>query len=250
MISAMFGRNQMPRVSHRPMVPSYYLGIAVVIIAVLVGLLVMLWIPPSEDGASSISSQIKKLQQEIEGQSRVINSLNEEKVGLLQRVTKLKHMGQIDRESLSRVQDELKNDQNERLKMEEELVFLRSIVSSKSGNSILHLQRIKLQRGQRDNSFLFSFTVSKVLRAPEFIEGHVALVLTGEQDGVKLTLPLKQVTREKQDNMKMRFKHFQNMEVEFLLPGRFKPSGVTIEVKPTGKKFAPVKKNFEWVVMG
>ena len=232
------------------MVPSYYLGIAAVVIVVLVGLLVMLWMPPSADGESLIGSQVKQLQYEIERQNGVVEALKQERTELIQRITKLEQISQIDKESLSRVQDELKIDQNERLKMEEELVFLRSIVSSKSGKGVLHVQRLRLQAGKSENSFLFAFTVSKVLKDPEYIEGEIYLALTGELDGVKRTLPLKEVTRKKQGSLKMRFKHFQKIEGEFLLPGRFKPSGVTIEIKPEGKKFTPVKRSFEWVVIG
>jgi hypothetical protein len=162
--------------------------------------------------------------------------------------TKMGHLREIDQESLSKLQDQLKADQDERLKMEEELVFLRGMVSSKLGKGVLHLQRLRLQPGKSENSFQYSFTVSKVIKNPEYLEGFVYVKLFGEQDGKKRSLSLKQVTGDDLDKIKMRFKHFQNIDGEFLLPSGFKPSGVTIEVKPEGEKFKPVKKRFKWVV--
>jgi Family of unknown function (DUF6776) len=226
--------------------PGYLLGFIVIALVVLVALIVLYW--PTQDKGTP-ESQIESLQQKIERQSEVIETLTKEKTDLLQRIAKQQQLSQIDRESQSRVQEELKNYQNERLKMEEELVFLRSMVSSKSGSSVLRIQRLRLLPGKKESSFVYTFTVSKVLKDSEYIDGKVYLELTGEQDGKRRTLPLKELTMDKKNSLKMRFKYFQNIEGELLLPSRFVPSGVTIEVKPDGKKFVPIKKSFEWVVI-
>ncbi len=250
MIDTMFGRRQTPKISHQSGIPGYIVGLIVIAVIGFAGLALIYWapVPTSEKGVTG--SQVEPLLQEIERKNSVIDKLNRQRTELLQRVVKLERMSQIDRESVARIQDELKSDQGERLKLEEELLFLRSIVASKSGSGVLHLQRLRLQPGKSENSVLYTFTVSKVLRAPEYIEGLVYLSLSGKQGGVKRTLPMRQVTRDRLDSLKLRFKHFQNVEGEFLLPGGFKPSGVTIEVKPAGKKFSPVKKSFKWVVQG
>ncbi len=218
-----------------------------VVLVVMIALAVLYW--PAED-KNSPESRIKSLQQEIGRQALVIESLTQENAELHKRIVKQEQLSQIDREAQSRMQDELKNYQDERLKMEEELVFLRSMVSSKSGSSILRLQRLRLQPGKAENSFLYSFTVTKVQKDSGYVEGAVFLTLTGEQDGKKRTFSLKELTKDKNNSLKMRFKYFQNVEGELLLPGRFRPSSVTIEVKPDGNKFVPVKKRFEWVVIG
>jgi hypothetical protein len=242
----MFRRNHTPRISHKSALPGYVLAIIALILAVAVALAVLYW--PVED-VNSQDAKIESLQQEIERQAEVIETLTTENTDLLQRIAKQEQLGQIDREAQLRVQDELKNYQDERLKMEEELVFLRNMVSSKSGGSILRLQRLRLQSGKAKNSFLYSFTVSKVSKDLKYVEGAVFLTLTGKQDGKKRTFSLKALAKDKKNSLKMRFKYFQNVEGELILPGGFRPSSVTIEIKPDGNKFAPVKKSFEWVVI-
>ncbi len=250
MIDTMFGRRHTPKISHRSRLPGYILGLVVIAAIGFAGLALMCREPAPTSEKDTAVAQVEPLQQKIQRQSGVIDKLNQQRAELLQRVVRLERMSQIDRESVSRVQDQLKSDQGERLKLEEELMFLRSVVASKSENGVLHLQRLRLQPGKSENSVFYTFAVSKVLRAPEYIEGLVYLSLSGKQDGAKRTLSLGQVTRNKQDSLKLRFKHFQSVEGEFLLPDGFKPSGVTIEVKPKGKKFSPVKKSFKWVVQG
>lgn len=247
MIDAMFGRSHTPRITHKSTMPGYVLGIIVLVLVILVSLIVLYW--PVDD-TSTPESKIKSLQQEIERQSEVIETLTEEKADLLRRLAKQVQLSQIDREAQSLVQDELKKYQDERLKMEEELVFLRGMVSSKSGSNVLRLQRLRLLPGKTDNSFLYSFTVSKVFKGYDYVEGAVFLTLTGEQDGERRTIALKELAGDKKDSLKMRFKYFQNIEGELFLPGGFVPSSVTIEVKPDGNTFAPVKKSFKWVVIG
>ncbi|MCP3670521.1 MAG: hypothetical protein GY814_08825 [Gammaproteobacteria bacterium] len=248
MIDTMFGRRHTPKIIHRSRLPGYIMGLAVIAAIVFASLALMCREPAPILKKDTVRVQVEPLQQEIQRQILVIRQLNQQRDELLQRIVKLERMSQIDRESVSRVQDELMSDQSERLKLEEELLFLRSIVASKFGNGVLHLQRLRLQPGKSENSVLYAFTVSKVLRAPEYLEGVVNLSLSGKQNGVERTLSLGQVTRNKQDSLRLRFKYFQSVEGEFLLPDGFKPSGVTIEVKPEGKKFSPVKKSFKWVV--
>ncbi len=250
MFDALFGRNRMPRIHHHSMVPKSYLVSAVVVAVILAGLLVKILFFPSLDEKNPYVSQIRELEKEVDRQERIIGVLRKHNKDLKQDYTKMVHLREIDQEALSKVQDQLKIDQNERLKMEEELIFLRGMVSSKLGKGVLHLQRLRLEPGEGENSYRYAFTVSKVLKNPEYIEGSVYLSLSGEQKGKKRSLSLKQVSRDEQDKLKMRFKHFQNIEGELLIPSGFKPSGVTIEVKPEGDKFKPIKKSFKWVVTG
>ncbi len=252
----MFGRRQTPIISHRPAVSGYLIGLVVVAMIGLAGMGLKYWIPDliSEKQVAKAPDvsvpSVEPLQQEILRQSAVIEGLNRERAELLQRIAKLERISQIDRESVSRVQDKLKQDQSERHKLEEEILFLRNIVATRSGNGVLNLQRLRLQQGKRENSVFYAFTVSKVLKDSEYMEGWAYLSLSGKQGKAKRTLTLKELTGSQKESLKLRFKHFQNLEGELLLPGGFKPTGVTIEVKPTGKKFTPVKKSFKWVVQG
>jgi hypothetical protein len=160
MFDAMFGRSRMPRVHHQSMVPKGYLISAVVLVIILLGLLVKVWFFPPVDEKDPFVSQIREMEQTIDRQERLIGVLRKKNKEMQETYTKMGHLREIDQESLSKLQDQLKADQDERLKMEEELVFLRGMVSSKLGKGVLHLQRLRLQPGKSENSFQYSFTVS------------------------------------------------------------------------------------------
>jgi hypothetical protein len=230
------------------MVPKSYLVIAVSCALVFLALLVKVEFFPPADEKDPYVMQIREMEQTIDRQERLIGLLKKQNRAVQENHTKMSHLRDIDQESLSKLQQQLKADQNERLKIEEELAFLRGMVSSKLGKGVLHIQRLRLQPGESENQFSYAFTVSKVLRNSEYLNGFVYISISGKLDGSKRALPLEQVSEEKTGKIKMRFKHFQNIEGKLLLPSGFKPSGVTIEVKPEGDEFKSIKKSYKWVL--
>lgn len=248
MFKALFGRSRIPRVHHHAMVPKGYLVTAVIVAVISLALLVKVWFFPPADEEDPYVMQIREMEQTIDRQERLIGVLKKQNRAVQESYTKMGHLRDIDQESLSRLQDQLKADQNERLKIEEELAFLRGMVSSRLGKGVLHIQRLRLQPGESENHFSYAFTVSKVLKNSEYLNGFVNISLSGKLDGKKRTLPLEQVSEETTGKIKMRFKHFQNIEGKLLLPSGFKPSGVTIEVRPEGDEFKSIKKSYKWVL--
>jgi len=61
-------------------------------------------------------------------------------------------------------------------------------------------------------------------------------------------LPLREITEGNTEKVKMRFKHFQEVEGVIQLPEGFTPLKVIIEIKPSNKKLPELKRRFDWVV--
>jgi len=80
--------------------------------------------------------------------------------------------------------------------------------------------------------------------------GWVFLAVDGLKEGEPVWLPLREVTKEKTERIKMRFKHFQDLEGVIRLPSNFEPLKVIVEVKPSKKNLPEVKQRFDWVVKG
>ncbi len=248
MFKAVFGRSRIPQVHHHAMVPRGYLVAAVACALILLVLLVKIWFFPPADDKDPYVKQIREMEQTINRQERLIGVLKKQNKAVQENYTRMGHLKEIDQESLSKLQDQLKADQNERLKIEEELAFLRGMVSSKLGKGVLQIQRLRLQPGESENHFLYAFTVSKVLKNSEYLDGFVNISLSGELNGKKHILPLEQASEDKKEKIKIRFKHFQNIEGEFMLPSGFKPYGVTIVVRPEGDEFKSIEKSYKWML--
>jgi len=58
------------------------------------------------------------------------------------------------------------------------------------------------------------------------------------------------VTADKLDRIKMRFRHFQDIEGTLKLPKGFDPKSILIKVEPVSKRLSPFKKQFNWLIAG
>lgn len=176
-----------------------------------------------------------------------LNELKVERGELRRKLAMAEQVAKVDREAMRAVREQIKQFQDERLKMEEELVFLRGIVSTDTKKEGLRIQNYKLEPGLESGQFLVKFSVSQVLKSGPVAKGRIFIRVEGLQpDGKAKTFGLEELTEDKTPSIKMRFRYFQNVEGKLKLPDDFKPASLTIEVKPSNKKLAPVTETYEW----
>ncbi len=195
------------------------------------------------------------LQQEIKVQRMRIEELEGERAKLRQQIVDLERRSQIDQEALKVAREELKGFQSERLQLQEEVEFMKEIVSTGKTKAVkLRIQNFRLTKGEAEDQVSYRFTVSKTPSETGvdtgIAAGRVWLTFDGTKDGEELTVPLNEVAEEGLSSIKMRFRNFQNVEGAIQLPKDFNPAGVTVEVKPESNKFAPLKQRFNWVIAG
>jgi TolA-binding protein len=243
----MFSRPRIPKRVTAPKIIS--MGGVFLALGIFVALgigLVLIWnLLPSET-----AQEDPQLRQQLEIQEQQIAELREERSQLRQRIAELERRNQIDEEAVSRAREELKSFQTERLKLEEELAFLRGIMSAGSGKQGLRIHDLRLDRLNSENLFRFRFTVSNVQKNSGVTQGRIWVTLEGNQDGKVSTLPLEAVTAEKVESLKMRFRYFQKVDGQIQLPQGFQPNAVSVEVRPVNRGQKPVKQRFDWRISG
>ena len=175
-----------------------------------------------------------------------IKALEEERNELRRELAMVKQAADIDRESILSVRERIKQFQDERLKMEEELAFLRGIVSTTSKKQALRVQNFRLEPGLETGQYLYKFSVSQVINSGIIAKGKIEISVEGLQDGHTQQLNLSEISDDKADSIKMRFRFFQNIEGKLTLPDGFEPATINIEVKPSGEKLETVKESFNW----
>lgn len=178
--------------------------------------------------------------------SQQIEVLEQERDALRRELKMVKQAAEIDRGSIVSIRDQIKQYQDERLKMEEELAFLRGIVSTTNKQRALRVQNFKLEPALENGQYIYKFSVSQVINSGIVARGVIELNIEGLQNGRSKRLSLAQVSADKIDRIKMRFRFFQNIEGKLQLPKGFEPATIEIDVKPKGKKLAPVKESFNW----
>jgi hypothetical protein len=205
-------------------------------------LLVVAWVA-YQQGSGVGGAVLVGLQPDTEQQ---IEALEEERNALRRELKMVQQAAEIDRESIISIRDQIKRFQDERLKMEEELAFLRGIVSTNNKKQGLRVQNFKLEPGLEEGQYIYKFSVSQVINSGIVAKGVIELSVEGLRNGRSTRLRLGQITEDKLDKIKMRFRFFQNVEGKLKLPNDFEPATVEIIVKPTGGKLQPVKESYNW----
>jgi hypothetical protein len=196
-----------------------------------------------QQGGNGIRQGLARLQSG--GQSQV-QLLEQERNELKRELTMVKQAAEVDREALLAVRDKIKTMQSERLKLEEELAFLKGIVSTSSKKQVLKIQNFKLEPGLEEQQYAYKFTVSQVINRGSVVSGKIEMTVTGLRGGKTTQLSLDQLTTEKNSSHKMRFRYFQNIEGKIRVPQDFEPATISIDVKPSGGKLAPVSEAYDW----
>ena len=175
-----------------------------------------------------------------------VKQLEEERKELRRQLTMAKQSAEMDQAAIKAVKEQIKRFQDERLKMEEELAFLRGIVSADSDDSSLRIQKFKLSPDIEEREYNYRFTVSQLINSGVVAKGKIHISLEGIQQGQAMKLELEQLTEGEESSLKMRFRYFQDVEGKLKIPEGFEPARLIIEIRPESKKFNPVTETFDW----
>ena len=134
--------------------------------------------------------------------------------------------------------------------LEQDIVYYRQVVSAETEDTGLIISQLDIDVTRESNRYRYKL----VLRQQDadgdtFLTGHVNINLVGSQGEEKQILSLRDLSAEQdQLDIRLRFKYFQNIEGELVLPDNFSPDRLqvaAVSVEPVEKS---INQNFSWVV--
>lgn len=180
--------------------------------------------------------------------AETIESLEADNAALRQAVAAAELARDVDKKAYSDVEKNLADLQAQVLKHREELTFYRGIVSPEDGIGGLRIQRFQILPGGADEHYRLRIVLVQSMRQDAFVSGSVSVEIEGVQDSKPSLLPLAQAVNDgtAQAQLPFRFRYFQNIEQDIVLPAGFDPRAVTVEVKTP--KLGPVRESYPWQV--
>lgn len=177
-----------------------------------------------------------------------IDKLEKENEQLRQAVAAAELAREVDRKAYSDVEKNLADLQAQVLKHREELTFYRGIVSPEDGIGGLRIQRFQVLPGGADQHYRLRLVLVQSMRQDAVVSGSVKVDIEGVQENKPVQLGLADVRSERSGdaNLAFRFRYFQNLEEDIVLPQGFEPRSVTIEVRTA--KLSPVRESYPWQV--
>ena len=136
--------------------------------------------------------------------------------------------------------------QSENMELKEELEFYHGIVGSADEVRGLQIRNFKLTKDESSQSFRYRLILTQFVRGNRYISGNVSLSVSGVHNGLEKSLSQEDFVQQGSDDMKFRFKYFQELQGEIVLPDGFVPLKITLDITPLDKSHKPIEQTFNW----
>lgn len=158
----------------------------------------------------------------------------------------LERAAQIDKQAYEEQKARLRVLQAEILELKEELAFYRGIVSPRDASRGLRLQSLKIESNGTPRGYRYKVVLTQVLKNDRTARGKVRLQVEGLQNGGPKTYELGDLTEKSIKELEYRFRYFQNIEGDIVLPKDFKPLRVSVAIHPRGGAEDEIEKTIDW----
>jgi len=166
---------------------------------------------------------------------------------LRERVAILERSSQIDRQAAQAVKADLGQLEEELQAAREEVEFYRGIVAPGDVNPGLHIHRFTLDNDAADGEYHYDLVLTQLKRNDQYVSGEVDWKVSGKLAGEPAVLTLVDITRPATQQLKFRFRYFQDLAGTINLPEDFEADKVVLTVTPQGKGGQePVVQQFDW----
>ena len=181
-----------------------------------------------------------------------LNTLQQENTDLRRQVAILDTSSVMDQRATEEVQSTILGLRARVAQLEQDIVFYRQVVSEETEATGLTIGQFDISTTDVYGKFRYKLVMRQQdADGDTFLAGHVNVNLVGKQEGEQVILPLREVSQNvDQLDIRLRFKFFQSIEGELLLPDGFKPERIQIAAVATEPVAKSIDQNFSWVVEG
>lgn len=159
----------------------------------------------------------------------------------------LKKAADIDKKAYSDVDVTLKNLQAEILELKEQVAFYRGIVSPTQNAAGLNITSFKLNKLGGPSAYHFKLVLTQVKQNNRTIRGKANIMINGLLNGESKKLDVSHLMGNTKQDLSLRFKYFQTIEGDVVLPEGFVPSQVLVDLHPVGRGQSAISQTYNWM---
>jgi hypothetical protein len=154
---------------------------------------------------------------------------------------------EVDRKSLEEVRQEVIDLKATIAGLDEENQFYRNLMSPNGDARGLSFGPVEIVQTERPRTYRYKVVVQQLATQHELLTGTLSFNVVGHQSGEAKVLALKELSSSIDSNtIKLRFKYFQNVEGELVLPEGFEPERIELEARPSGSSSTVIEKRLVW----
>jgi hypothetical protein len=155
----------------------------------------------------------------------------------------------IDAAALELVRLEMASQQETIAELERGIKFYKSLMEPGELKEGLSIRSIDIIADDEPGHYQFRILVQQSTRRHQLLTGSLNVWVVGELDGKAAKFDLPALSEDVPNaNIRLRFKYFQAIDVELVLPAGFTPHVVQMSAKSTKPSRSEVSEEFPWPV--
>ena len=186
-------------------------------------------------GASKSTAQLKN----------ELSDANEEIRELEKEITRLIKSTEVEVQAAEQNKHALREKEIQLSKINEELVFYRSLLAPEKSGSGVEVRDFSL-RASGESEYYYDFLLTQSSRNNRVAKGKVNVTIDGKQGDVMRRIQVTNAEPPLGEALKYSFKYFQRLNGVFALPENFQPQQVMIEVAPSSDSKPPLQLSYSW----
>ncbi len=198
-------------------------------------------------GNYQIRQQHQKVVEQLDKLSAEYALLQKSESELRQQVFNLESGRNIDNVAVKGIQETIRDYKSTIDQLKKDVSFYQSIMAPSENIKGLQVQNVELQKTKDDKRFSYKIVMAQVADNKNYVSGLVAVNVVGMQEGNKVILPLRDVSDEQSTlGIKFKFKYFQDITGELILPEGFNPESIQVVAQADGKKASKLERTYMW----
>lgn len=167
-----------------------------------------------------------------------------------QRLINLERGRSIDEQALNQARRAITALETRRSELEADLTFYKNIMAPSETSEGLQVDRLTLVSKRSPGHYDFKLVLTQVGNNNSYISGVVAVNVVGMRNEERELIALRDLSEDIADlGVKFRFRFFQDVEGELVLPEDFEPLEVQVVAQAQGAKATKAERTFDWPIV-
>ncbi|HBW82485.1 MAG: hypothetical protein CMD92_09690 [Gammaproteobacteria bacterium] len=156
----------------------------------------------------------------------------------------------VDKQTGVELQETLTSLRQRVAQLEEDVLFYRQVVEEETKETGLVIEELDIDATRSPDRYRYKLVMRQEdADGDTYLAGHVNFNLAGQWKDQQVILPLRDLSEAEDElDIRLRFKYFQNIEGELVLPEGFQPDRIQIAAVATEPVSKRINEDFGWVV--
>ncbi len=195
-----------------------------------------------------IAGQETALEQ-LAGMQTALDMAQRRTLELEQQVANVNLGAEVDKKANEEIRREVISLKEKIALLQEENSFYRGLMAPTKNQRGLTFGAVELSQTERPRIYGYKVVMQQLATNHQLLNGSLRYTVVGRAAGEDVAYSLNQLSDSvSAESIKLRFKYFQTIEGQLILPEGFEPLGIELLARSTGKNSVTVEKRFGWLV--